>query len=780
MGVVKLYGLYSKRQNIFVVHYSFKNEDKMIRIGKFFKDHKDTLIFVIILLAGLTVLGLVHVFALSKMADNEILEDMEQDVNVASGLMESELEKLGDMAVQGASALSRTADDPDFFENRLTRVLGVYVEYGAFEEAFYATSDGRLFMHNGQQIPLRGEIYESLWSSSDRPGSYRFLSGLNLGRSRLYVVSPVYAGDEKIGCFLGGNVKMEELSEKLGGLVELADFLFLSDSRGNILLRNETLEDEELGGLTNIFAFMEQAISGDKRLESVRMSLETEDKGRMRIYGDQNTYVMVFRKVGNSEGWFVASMMPAPAFMDAFIPQRTEEISLMMFDVEIMVVAMILIFVISIRRNQILRKRLCYDPLTGTFTKDYFRIRGTELLKGSHVMYTVAVVDLVGFRYINELFGRNRGDEIITTLAGCLSRNLGSGELIARNRADCFELMVADSKVLRATLNDALVVLKAAALNIDVTYPIMLRAGLASSTPKNRDIEDLIDKANTARRAAEGQKDIQIFDYTQVAQSDMKLREEIEAAQEQAMDHGEFKVFLQPKMDLKNDRLAGAEALVRWKKRDGNMVFPDQFMPVFESNGFVEKLDFYMLDRVCALLQKLGEEGLEPVPISVNQSPVLLMNPKYVEKVMEVLERYNVPRNLIELELTETIFFGDKERMISIMSQLRDQDCHIDIDDFGSGYSSLNMIKDIPFDTLKIDREFFTDSNQGTGRIILEKVVEMAQAMNVSCICEGVETSEQVELLKSIGCRYAQGYYYSKPIPAEEFVERFIRNKELG
>ena len=319
--------------------------------------------------------------------------------------------------------------------------------------------------------------------------------------------------------------------------------------------------------------------------------------------------------------------------------------------------------------------------------------------------------------------------------------------------------------------------LKAFAINVDVTYPVILRAGIARTTEKNRDIMDLVDKANAARKAVNPKLDVPIMDYEDVLQADIRQREEIEAAQEAAMEHGEFRVFIQPKMDVLKNELAGAEALVRWIKMDGSMVYPDEFMPVFEANGFVERLDFYMLDQVCKMQKRLEAEGYELVPISVNQSQMLLKNPNYVEKVMDVLRANDTPRELIELELTETAFFGDTERMVDIMNRLRDEKCRIDIDDFGSGYSSLNMIKDIPFDILKIDRMFFSDSNSGTGKIILEKIVEMAQAMGVDCICEGVETPEQEELLRKIGCRYAQGYLYSKPIPMEEFIEKFMRKK---
>ena len=206
----------------------------------------------------------------------------------------------------------------------------------------------------------------------------------------------------------------------------------------------------------------------------------------------------------------------------------------------------------------------------------------------------------------------------------------------------------------------------------------------------------------------------------------------------------------------------------------GHIVSPGDFIPVFERNGFIENIDFYMLEEICKYIRRMIDEGREVYPVSINQSRYLLYDPNYIMKVQEIMLRYKVPKGLIELEITETVFFNEKERMLDVMRNLKEFNMNLSIDDFGSGYSSLNLLRDIPFDVLKIDRGFLDESAQSeSGKWILRKIVEMADGLNLRVICEGVETHEQVDMLLDIGCIYAQGFLYSRPIPLEEFIEKY-------
>jgi EAL domain-containing protein (putative c-di-GMP-specific phosphodiesterase class I) len=245
---------------------------------------------------------------------------------------------------------------------------------------------------------------------------------------------------------------------------------------------------------------------------------------------------------------------------------------------------------------------------------------------------------------------------------------------------------------------------------------------------------------------------------------------------ETALFNREFKMFIQPKWDIREDRLYGGEALVRWIKEDGNMVYPSDFVPVFERNGFIEQIDMYMLDSACRMLREQLDAGNAIYPISVNQSRMLLNDPDYIRRITDVLQKYQIPEGYIELEITETVLFSEQDKMISILNELKSVNIKLSMDDFGSGYSSLNMLKDFPFDVLKIDKEFFSESITSEASVwILKKIIEMAEGLGIRVICEGVETKDQVEMLQKIGCRYVQGYYYSKPIPAERFVELYCK-----
>ena len=217
-------------------------------------------------------------------------------------------------------------------------------------------------------------------------------------------------------------------------------------------------------------------------------------------------------------------------------------------------------------------------------------------------------------------------------------------------------------------------------------------------------------------------------------------------------------------------RIVSAEALTRWQKTEDQVMYPNDFIPVFEKNGFITQVDFYVLEVVCKVLNERIREHQTFVNISINQSRYLLQDEHYVEKINHILECYNIPPELMEFELTESMFFEDSEMMIKIMHRLKQLGLNVSIDDFGSGYSSLNVLKDVPADVIKMDKEFLnaTDGNLES-EVIIRKTVEMAKELHKKVVCEGVETKEQADFLKQIGCDMVQGFLYAKPLPMEEF-----------
>ena len=236
------------------------------------------------------------------------------------------------------------------------------------------------------------------------------------------------------------------------------------------------------------------------------------------------------------------------------------------------------------------------------------------------------------------------------------------------------------------------------------------------------------------------------------------------------------------KNDLHTLSIIGAEALVRWVSPSKGFMQPDDFIPLFEKNGFIVELDFYVLEECCKKIREWIDNGIEPIPISVNQSRINLDDPFYVEKLNDILQKYELPVNLIEIELTEGMFSSSNTKLVKIMERMRKIGFSISMDDFGSGYSSLNLLKEIPVDILKIDKVFLDETaNSRKSRIIISQVVSMARKLGMKVVCEGVENEEQAAFLRKIHCDFAQGYLYAKPMTIADFEEYRDRNlKEVG
>ena len=239
-----------------------------------------------------------------------------------------------------------------------------------------------------------------------------------------------------------------------------------------------------------------------------------------------------------------------------------------------------------------------------------------------------------------------------------------------------------------------------------------------------------------------------------------------------AIENHEFVVYYQPKVRIDSFRLNGAEALVRWK-HDGKLISPGEFIPVFERNGMICQLDFYMLENVCIAIRDWLSRGIEPVRVSVNFSRKHLTNPHLADDIMSVLNRYETESRYIEIELTETVDQNEAGLLAAFMGRMKNYHFTMSIDDFGTGYSSLNMLRTFPVDVLKIDRSFILDLEQNS-KTVLSNIIRMADELHMDVVAEGVETYEQMNYLKSIDCKEVQGFLFDRPMPIENFEQKLI------
>lgn len=315
-----------------------------------------------------------------------------------------------------------------------------------------------------------------------------------------------------------------------------------------------------------------------------------------------------------------------------------------------------------------------------------------------------------------------------------------------------------------------------------VSYPVLFSAGVCrlGQCVDRYDMVDFnvaIDRCNIAKKTIKGRHSSAIAFYDGKMHDNALREKDFENVMPTALKEHEFMCYIQPKYGTRSRHIEGGEALIRWNSKEFGFVFPDQFIPIAEKNGFVVELDFFILEEVCRAMRRWIDRGLTPVVISVNQSRLHLNNDDYIWRLREIVDKYGIPYEYIELELTESVFTENADLMLKIMQKLHEIGFKLSIDDFGSGYSSLNMLKDIPADVVKIDREFFNGTvNSQKGRAVISTVVDLAKNLDMQVISEGVETVEQVDFLQDIECHMVQGYYFAKPMPIKEFEELWTKD----
>lgn len=414
-----------------------------------------------------------------------------------------------------------------------------------------------------------------------------------------------------------------------------------------------------------------------------------------------------------------------------------------------------------------------YDELTGIYNKQAFYAKTKEmLLDNPDKNFDLLRINIERFKVLNDLFGESTGDKLLRYIGKFLKEiNLPlcvSGRLYADNFVVCYEAGKGDS---RRMINTLQMVADSFAIN----NRTILSFGLYRIDDKTLPVSVMCDRANMALWKAKGNFKNPYCEYDEKMRQQVLKEQKIINAMERAIQNKEFTLYLQPKYDIEKGTIIGAEALVRWISLENGFISPGDFIPVFENNGFVYEVDKFIWEESCRYLRKWLDEGREVHPISVNVSRIDLYTPKLVQHLVNLREKYQLPSQYLELEITESAYTEDPEQIITITRQLREAGFVILMDDFGTGYSSLNMLKDIQIDVLKLDMGFLKSSDYSAkGGNILTAILKMAESLKMQTIAEGVETKEQVEFLKKIGCQCVQGFYFARPMPAQEYERLFL------
>lgn len=415
-----------------------------------------------------------------------------------------------------------------------------------------------------------------------------------------------------------------------------------------------------------------------------------------------------------------------------------------------------------------------FDALTGLYNEACFTEKANQLMAESpEQTFTFLRLNLKRFKMINELYGKEAGDFILCQVANYLRKHIKNRGVYGRLHADEFAIcMVMDKEVLEQSSDTCVTYIE----HQEQCIRVELYVGVYVDYCQCRNAALALDYTRIALQHGKHSDHKHYFYYKDSYMETMRMNQALTNSMETALQEEQFQIYLQPQFNITTQSLVGAEALVRWIDPVNGIIPPNQFIPVFEANGFIYRLDSYVCDKVCALLARWMEQG-KLIPISVNLSRVDLENPLLLSMLQQTVDKYGIPKQYLHLEITESAYVANPEQIFQTIYQLQDMGFFLEMDDFGSGYSSLNMLKEIPLDILKLDMKFFdNEQRMDRGGNIIESLVTLAHSLGIIVIAEGVETEREANFLRSIQCNIVQGYLYGRPEPVEDFEKRLATN----
>lgn len=411
-----------------------------------------------------------------------------------------------------------------------------------------------------------------------------------------------------------------------------------------------------------------------------------------------------------------------------------------------------------------------HDELTGIYNRNGFLKYTEELLnRKPNEQFLIVCSDIRKFKIVNEILGIKMGDKILQLVATALRQYANDSCVYGRLGADNFVLCIPENLF---DVNDYIRRMDEAIEELNLSYAISNHIGIYKVTDRKLSVIAMCDRALLAVKSVRDDYQQEVVYYDDAIREQLLKEQEVLSDIKRAFDEDQFVIYLQPQFSHKTHRIIGAEVLVRWIHPTKGIIPPNVFIPLLESNGLITKLNMHVWELACKQLLKWKLEGKEDMSVSVNISTKDFFYIDIYEVLIGLVKKYDVAVENLKLEITERAFTIDLNKQLVMIERLQNAGFIIEMDDFGSGYSSLNSLKDIPVDVLKMDMEFMSKSDRyKRSADILQMVVAMAEKLNMPVIAEGVETKEQADFLSEIGCDTIQGYYYAKPMPIQQFEE---------
>ncbi len=638
-----------------------------------------------------------------------------------------------------------------------------------FAEMYFVDLDGNAVSSGGINVDFsRNVAYNKVLETKELSLSLNEYSSIVYGI--LDIATPVFI-DSRLQGVLVGVKHINYLFDEMKSKYSDDGYLLITDNSGNAIVSTSS-NYVELASLEELGGYILEGVSA----KSVFADISEGQSGSFEFVLDGVVRVARYEPLELGD-------MALVAVQDVTtVQEEVHSISKVVAYISFTIIITFVAFATYIWRS---KKRTLhkieqvayYDELTGLVNltklkKDVRRI----LNQNPHKNYAIIKVDVLNFKSINEIYGFGVGNKVLCAFREISEMVPEKSLIVSRTGVDEFVFFAGNGFLenLENETEQYEALFKYLIPELE-NHHLSFTYGRYFIEQGETDVDDIINKVSLAHSMAKVKKKSVIWDYDEDYKKHVINMTNITNKMQKALADEEFYAFLQPKINLNTGELVGAEALVRWIEQDGNMIYPDVFIPNFESNGFIVKIDMFILECVCKTISRWMQEGKDCVPISVNFSRVHLENLNYVEDIKCIVDSYGIAHSFIEVEITETTLLENMSVLKNIIDKLHQEGFSISVDDFGAGYSSLGMLKEFEVDTIKLDRSFVTSTDQNTrARLVIDGIIKMAHSLDLKVVAEGTEDEEQIAFLKSIGCDVAQGYYFARPMKVADFETMYI------
>lgn len=724
---------------------------------------KRILFFIIVLSFGLFSSLYIYSQALHNNLENEVLSSLQEVSGQSVEILRKEI--LGEINLLDGIAneiSDKKLENPKKLAKSFQKVSDKY----QFKRMGIILTDGTVYTSDQKVGNLADREYFKSGLEGISSISETLTDRLDSTKEKINIYSTPIVRGKKVEAVLYAAYRTDDFKKALSISTYYGKgYTYVVKRNGNVVVDSDN--HNSFKNMSNIFTALRKA-SAENKDSSIQLkkALKNHEKGHIDFFNREKKY-MYYVPTGIND-WYLLTVVPTEV-------ANTKAMAIMKLTyvqsgIILAVFLALLIYIVrSEKKKQAKLMEIAYtDSMTGGDNYRAFCLKAERALEKETGKMAVLCMDIDRFKLVNELFGFKTGDEIIRLIWHIWRGMMKDGELAAHREADRFVgLMHYYSE------EELLGRLDQFTTNIqrmkNMNYKIKPSIGIYLVADRSMAIDAMSDMALIAQATVKNQLHNYYAFYNEELKNRIIHNKEMEDRMETALAEHEFCAYYQPKYDTETKKIVGAEALVRWIGKDGKIVPPSDFIPVFEENGLIVGLDEFMFREVCRQQREWIDEGREAVPVSVNLSRYNIFYSAFVRKYQNILKEYDIPPELVPLEITESVMSEDEELLRNIIDELHEIGFSVLMDDFGTGYSSMTMLSSMPIDVLKLDKSFVDDIGDSRGEKIIRSIIDLSRSLGIHLTAEGVETEQQYEFLKEFQCDDIQGYYFARPMPGDEF-----------